>query len=146
MFQFSSSYIFNLSLTAAYRAALRKLGDVRLQEGKPDEALTLLEPSLHRVPTDQALLYTQGYIAFCRLWLSLEKVGEALSWAEKARHYCIEYGFKHQHLTLDRLLAQPNHLTNSPLYTLPPPMGPAMMALSITVLSSLPACFSLPRS
>lgn len=82
--------------SAAYRAALRKLGDVRLQEDKPDEALMLLEQSLHRVPTAQALLYTQGYIAFCRLWLSLHKVGEALSWADKARHYCIEYGFKHQ--------------------------------------------------
>jgi predicted negative regulator of RcsB-dependent stress response len=56
--------------SAAYRAALRRLGDVRLQEGKPDEALTLLEQSLHRVPSAQALLYTQGYIAFCRLWLS----------------------------------------------------------------------------
>jgi DNA-directed RNA polymerase specialized sigma24 family protein len=91
--------------SAAYRAALRAFGDVRLQEGKPDEALAFLEQSLHRVPTDQALLYTQGYIAFCRLWLSLDKVGEALNWADKARHYCIEYGFKHQRLTLDRLLA-----------------------------------------
>jgi hypothetical protein len=82
---------------------------VRLQEGKPDEAPTLLEQGLHRVPSAQALLYTQGYIAFCRLWLSLDQVDEALSWADKARHYCIEYGFKHQRLTLDRLLAQ-HHL------------------------------------
>jgi len=94
---------------AAYRAALRGLGDVRLQEGKPDEAFTLLEQSLHRVPSAQALLYTQGYIAFCRLWLSLGKIGEALRCADEARRYCREYGFKHQRLTLDRLLAQ-HHL------------------------------------
>lgn len=82
--------------SAGYRAAIRKLGEAHQREGNPDAALTLLHQSMHRVPSDQALLYTQGYVALCDVWLSLGKMGQALSCATEGKRIAEEHGFTRQ--------------------------------------------------